>query len=430
MEARTRIAYTLAQTPSVVSSSLAAQDRTYDKVIEELAQQKLQQQEKELKYAQEWKTEVENDVRRVQVKKLKLREFSDDLKGQIEELNRRKAKEVEYKRLPGISEQMHGYPSLPETPDAERRRRKKAVQDILKADLESQIKVHSENNRLKKRNELMKDQEILEKTKQEIELDKQMKFSKRQQEKDMLSNCWEKSHQVKNIHQTIENLRRYGIANQTIDGRINETEEEYHKEDNNHTELNNYTIVGSYQPISLKAEQIKNSYAAESAVISGPTHLGNAPLVSSPYLQKLEKMMNSVPNTSNQNLNQLTGRQKLAAELKLKMEEEERVRLQGQIQQMIESEAKVLKNKSVSPHKSALRERPKKEGQVDKSMCKDLESLRYNGPNLKSMSPTHIEKANGRVSPITPNPMRISIKRNLSMYGAQNINGPNRFKKN
>lgn len=418
------VQYKPSQTPSVASSSLAAQDRAYDKVLEELAKQKQQQQEKELKYAQEWKSGVEKDVRKLQDKKLKLREFSDDLKVQIEELNLRKAKEVEYKRMPGISEQMHGYPSLPETPGAERRRRKKAVQEILKADLEAQIKVQNEENRLKRRNELMKDKDILDRTKQDIELDKQLRYSKRQQEREMLSNCWERSHQVKNINKTIEDLRRYGIAGQTIDGRIHEIEEEYLTEENNHIELNNSAAVASYLPISLDA-QLKNLNATESLVIP------NASVVTSPYLQKLETMMKSVGSPSIKNLNTLKGRQKLAAELKQKIEEEEKARLQEKIQKMMEVEAKSLQNKSLSPYKSAVRERSKKEGQPDKAMYNELESLRYNLSNLKSISPTHIDKANGRLSPFaSPHPVGISIKRNLSMYGAQNIKGPNGYKKN
>lgn len=418
-----------AQTPSMASSSLTAQDRAYDKVIEDLVKQKQQQEEKELRYAQELKNGLESDMKKVKDKKLKLREFSDDLKVQIEELNRRKAREVEYKRSPGISEQMHGYPSLPETPDAERRRRKKIVQDMLKADLEAQMKIQNEETQAKKRNDLMMEKEILERNKQQHELDKQIRLSKKQQEKEMLSNCWERSHQVKSINKTIENLRRYGIGGATMDERILETEEEYQLEHNHPQELNHTAVLASHLHSSVDADQHKIAPFSETLAVPGASTIGNSAVVTSPYLQKLEKMLNSVGSTSNKNLHKLTGRQKLAAELKHKIEEDEKLKLQEQIKKMIEQETKAISinTKSLSPNKSALRERVQKEGTLDKGMYKDLESLRYN--NI-SVSPTRHDKLNGRISPFaSPHLNRISIKRNLSMYGAQNVKGPNGYKK-
>jgi hypothetical protein len=419
-----------AQTPSMASSSLTAQDRAYDKVIEDLVKQKQLQEEKELRYAHELKNGLESDMKKVKEKKLKLREFSDDLKVQIEEINRRKAREVEYKRSPGISDKMHGYPSLPETPDAERRRRKKAVQEMLKADLEAQMKIQNEETQAKKRNNLILENEILERSKQEFELDKQLRLTKKQQEKEMLSNCWERSYHVKSINKTIENMRRYGIGGTSIEGRILETEEEYQAEHNHHQELNNTVTLASQVQSSVEKDQHKIAPLSETLAIPAAATLGNSAVVTSPYLQKLEKIMNSVGSTSNKNLHKLTGRQKLAAELKLKIEEDEKLKLQEQIKKMIEQETKAitLNAKSVSPNKSALRERIQKEGTVDKAMYKELESLRYN--NI-SVSPTRQDKLNGRISPFAnPHPNRISIKRNLSMYGAQNVKGPNGFKKN
>lgn len=214
-----------------------------------------------------------------------------------------------------------------------------------------------------------------------------------------------------------------------MDGRILETEEEYLAEHNHHQELNNTAVVASHLQSSVEADQHKLAPLSDTLAIPAAATVGNSAVVTSPYLQKLENMLNSVGSTSNKNLHRLTGRQKLAAELKQKIEEDEKLKLQEQIKKMIEQETKAISinTKSPSPNKSALRERIQKEGTLDKGMYKELESLRYN--NI-SVSPTRQDKLSGRVSPFANHQTnRISIKRNLSMYGAQNVKGPNGFKK-
>lgn len=138
-------------------------------------------------------------------------EYLEELKKQIE----LKAQQQEYekvnKRKPGISENFHGYPNLPQTPREVRRRRELEQMKHFRQDLSEQLSIKQQSlNALRfKELQIAKNHNVLD---YQMYLDdRNNRIVKKENEKDVLVNAWNQAKKAKELQQLLETADRKGI---------------------------------------------------------------------------------------------------------------------------------------------------------------------------------------------------------------------------
>ncbi|OMJ76187.1 hypothetical protein SteCoe_24482 [Stentor coeruleus] len=132
--------------------------------------------------------------------------YAQELVKQIAEKEIRKKQEEIDKQKPAISENFSGYPNLPQTPPQIRRERELARKKKVKDELEQQI--YDKNNRAQsnKSHEIEHEKEQNHKVLRKIEEDQQAKILKKNHEREVLLDSWQKSSKSKEIKNLIKNL--------------------------------------------------------------------------------------------------------------------------------------------------------------------------------------------------------------------------------
>ena len=115
--------------------------------------------------------------------------YAEELKRQMDVKQMQKEIEKQERKKPGISEDYHGYPNLPQTPPNIRRQRELSQMKRVKEDLLSQLELKKKDNIAVRSLELeLAKQSNFEDTQKYFE-QKQQKFQKKEREKQLLLNA-------------------------------------------------------------------------------------------------------------------------------------------------------------------------------------------------------------------------------------------------
>lgn len=138
-------------------------------------------------------------------------EYLEELKKQIEIKAQQQMVEKDYKQRPGISEDFHGYPNLPQTPREAKRRRELEQMKNFRRELSEQLAIKQQSlNALRYRElEVAKNHNVID---YQLYLnDKSSKLAKKEFEKEELVNAWNQAKKAKELQQLLETAERKGI---------------------------------------------------------------------------------------------------------------------------------------------------------------------------------------------------------------------------
>ncbi|CAG9317933.1 unnamed protein product [Blepharisma stoltei] len=194
---------------SLLSSSIdSAQEEAYKSTLKNL-EEKIRSavhNEKELQILSA--KEKERELQLKSELKLKNKSNALELERQINEKKNRLLKEKEEFKVPGISEDFHGYPNIPETPKQLRRERELAIKRGVKKDLTLQIQSKTKELEQQKAREKELDLDFLSRAKQSLDIEKELKKDKKLREKELLTSYWNQEIKAKELKKNFERAAR------------------------------------------------------------------------------------------------------------------------------------------------------------------------------------------------------------------------------
>ena len=131
-------------------------------------------------------------------------EYLEELKKQVEIKAQREMMEKNYKKRPGISEDFHGYPNLPQTPREAKRRRELEQMRNFRRDLSEQLAIKQQSlNALRYRElEVAKSHNVMD---YQLYLnERNSKLAKKENEKEALVSAWNQAKKAKELQQLLE----------------------------------------------------------------------------------------------------------------------------------------------------------------------------------------------------------------------------------
>ena len=140
------------------------------------------------------------------------KEYATDLINQIKEKNERdQIEKNQYKEL-GFSNEISGYPNIPQTPKEIKRKKNLEQMKKMKQDLD--IQIESKNKLIKESilNEKNLDQKINTEIFNQLCLEKQQKLEKQQQDKEELLTWWQNAQQARQLKQKLEEINIKGFS--------------------------------------------------------------------------------------------------------------------------------------------------------------------------------------------------------------------------
>lgn len=138
-------------------------------------------------------------------------EYLEELKKQIEFKAQQQEFEKVSKRKPGISEDFHGYPNLPQTPREVRRRRELEQMGRFRKDLGEQMSLKQQSLNALRFRELEIDKMCNVKDYQMFLDERNNRVVKKENEKEVLVNAWNQAKKAKELQQLLETAERKGI---------------------------------------------------------------------------------------------------------------------------------------------------------------------------------------------------------------------------
>lgn len=139
------------------------------------------------------------------------KEYAKELTRQIEEKRERMYLEKGEHNKPAISDDFHGYPNIPQTPEKEKRQKEKIRMKIIKEELDQQVLNKFLQNKQFRIQEIESEQkintEIMRKT---DEVQREKKYAKGL-EKELLTSSWQNAQKSKEIETQLQSIEFKGF---------------------------------------------------------------------------------------------------------------------------------------------------------------------------------------------------------------------------
>ncbi|CAG9315011.1 unnamed protein product [Blepharisma stoltei] len=194
-----------------ISPSDSSHNLAYQKLLNELNRSIHEQELKEINFKKYLQDEVEKDKLKQAERLKRKKQHAAFLQRQIEEKEaKQKCLKLEFLK-PGISENFHGYPNIPETPKKEKRKRELSLQKYFKKDLDEQMEFQAKNHEYQKQENLKLENKIISDANNELDNQKIRMLETKKFHKEMLTESWNKSIQSKELAKKLEKIRIKGI---------------------------------------------------------------------------------------------------------------------------------------------------------------------------------------------------------------------------
>ena len=157
--------------------------------------------------------------------------YAEELKKQMEYKDKVRELEKVERKKPPISEDFHGYPNLPQTPDHIRRLREIAKMKKQCEDLTVQLAAKKNQTDIYKTMELESARQSNVEDIFRCNQERQIKMQKKEQEKQLLVAAWNQAQKAKELQTILEISDRKGVLPRTVKSDEKETIETKHRED-------------------------------------------------------------------------------------------------------------------------------------------------------------------------------------------------------
>ena len=149
---------------------------------------------------------------------LNTKEYAKDLIHQIKEKNERDHKEKKYYKEQGFSDEISGYPNIPQTPKEIKRKKELEKMKEIKKDLDLQIELKNKFIQENYLNELNLDQKINTEIYNQLCIEKKEKNEKQVIDREELLSSWQNAQQARLLKQKLDDINSKGLSPRTGKG--------------------------------------------------------------------------------------------------------------------------------------------------------------------------------------------------------------------
>ena len=192
-------------------------------------------------FKKEQQRQEQHELELAQKKLSTKKTYQKELLKQINEQAEQKAKENQKRKEPAISYSMHGYPSIPMTPEEVKNQRKLNQIKKNKEDLDKQLQERQLRLDHEKRLEKEKDQKNNQDALKALNEENEFKRNKKSEQREMLLHFWDQACEAKKLQKSIEEVKIKGILEEpsyekTIHETTHETQQDTYEEPIQRTE--------------------------------------------------------------------------------------------------------------------------------------------------------------------------------------------------